>query len=159
MGVGHSTIFTAPVWNDSFAIDSNQQVCTSSWGVASSFSTKLGVQYEPLTYWINTPGEIHLLAIGSSVWVWDWFNSHWSYTGDATYPERKQAADFAVAQLNKPYNWLFANKWNTDAYYCSSLVWRAWFNVNSKYDLSPASPICAPMDIYNSLNKRFVYQE
>jgi len=38
----------------------------------------------------------------------------------------KQAVDYASSKLGSNYNYNFLNKWNTDKFYCSQLVWRAY---------------------------------
>lgn len=43
------------------------------------------------------------------------------------------AARYAESRKGFGYNWSFGNKWTTDRFYCSQLVWRAWYNQG--YDL------------------------
>jgi len=66
--------------------------------------------------------------------VWEWFNSRTVFI-PASAQEAQTAVAYARSQIGKPFNWGFLNKFNTEAYYCSSLVWRAWYSVNPKYDL------------------------
>lgn len=37
-----------------------------------------------------------------------------------------QAVDYASSKMGSSYNYNFLNKWNTDKFYCSQLVWRAY---------------------------------
>ena len=49
------------------------------------------------------------------------------------------AANYAMAQEGKPYIIPLiptAVKWREDTFYCSQLVWRAWYNVSSDFDVS-----------------------
>ncbi|MZI81965.1 hydrolase [Clostridium butyricum] len=38
----------------------------------------------------------------------------------------KQAVDYASSKIGSNYNYNFLNKWKTDKFYCSQLVWRAY---------------------------------
>lgn len=38
----------------------------------------------------------------------------------------EQAADYASSKIGCSYNYNFLNKWKTDTFYCSQLVWRAY---------------------------------
>ncbi|EHI97416.1 cell wall-associated hydrolase-like protein [Clostridium sp. DL-VIII] len=37
-----------------------------------------------------------------------------------------QAVDYATSKIGSSYNYNFLNKWKTDKFYCSQLVWRAY---------------------------------
>lgn len=45
---------------------------------------------------------------------------------NATYQAKEIARTFAGNQKGKPYNWSFYKPERLDAYYCSSLIWRAY---------------------------------
>ncbi|MBN7575800.1 MULTISPECIES: YiiX/YebB-like N1pC/P60 family cysteine hydrolase [Clostridium] len=38
----------------------------------------------------------------------------------------EQAVDYATSKIGSSYNYNFLNKWKTDTFYCSQLVWRAY---------------------------------
>lgn len=38
----------------------------------------------------------------------------------------EQAVDYASSKIGSSYNYNFLNKWNTDKFYCSQLVWRSY---------------------------------
>ncbi|NOW07175.1 YiiX/YebB-like N1pC/P60 family cysteine hydrolase [Clostridium beijerinckii] len=38
----------------------------------------------------------------------------------------EQAVDYASSKIGSSYNYNFLNKWKTDTFYCSQLVWRAY---------------------------------
>ena len=63
--------------------------------------------------------------------------SHASVQRINTWPlsstRRQTAADYAYRQLGKPYNWLFVDKWRTDAFYCSQLCWAAYYHPSPWY--------------------------
>ena len=44
------------------------------------------------------------------------------------------ATIFAQDQIDKLYNKVFVNKWRTDKYYCSQLVWRAYYEADVDID-------------------------
>jgi len=46
---------------------------------------------------------------------------------------RQTAADYALNQLGKGYNWIFVDKWRTDAFYCSQLCWSAYYRPSPWY--------------------------
>lgn len=63
--------------------------------------------------------------------------SHASVQRVNTWPlssnRRQTAADYARNQLGKPYNWIFIDKWRTDAFYCSQLCWAAYYRPSPWY--------------------------
>ena len=63
--------------------------------------------------------------------------SHASVQRVNTWPlssdRRQTAADYAYKQLGKPYNWIFVDKWRTDAFYCSQLCWAAYYHPSPWY--------------------------
>ncbi|MBN2097967.1 MAG: hypothetical protein JW753_00065 [Dehalococcoidia bacterium] len=63
--------------------------------------------------------------------------SHASVQRVDTWPlssnRRQTAADYAYKQLGKPYNWIFVDKWRTDAFYCSQLCWAAYYRPSPWY--------------------------
>jgi uncharacterized protein YycO len=63
--------------------------------------------------------------------------SHASVQRVDTWPlsssRRQTAANYALNQLGKPYNWIFVDKWRTDAFYCSQLCWAAYYRPSPWY--------------------------
>lgn len=63
------------------------------------------------------------------------------------------AAAYAARQVGKPYSWDFFNKYRTDQFYCSQLVWRAWLSVGIDTETgSIPNGVVAPADLVNSSN-------
>lgn len=52
----------------------------------------------------------------------------------------------ANSRVGAEYNWNYANKWATDKFYCSQLVWRAWINQGFDLDKDGGS-IILPTDL------------
>jgi uncharacterized protein YycO len=63
--------------------------------------------------------------------------SHTSVQRVDTWPlsssRRQTAVNYALNQLGKPYNWIFVDKWRTDAFYCSQLCWAAYYRPSPWY--------------------------
>lgn len=90
--------------------------------------------------WMNSQGSLQLRPYGASL-------------SDYT-----TAANYAIQQVGKPYNWNFFNKTTTDAFYCSQLVWLSWLEVGINTETgSPPNGIIAPADLVNSSNTYIVY--
>jgi hypothetical protein len=58
----------------------------------------------------------------------------------------RTAAQDARFQIGKPYNWNYLNKKRVDKFYCSQLVWRAWYNRGRDID-GDGGLIVTPNDI------------
>jgi len=90
-------------------------------------------------------GSSALFSIGPDGENGVWWNSrsllhqysHASVQRVDTWPlssnRRQDAADYARNQLGKPYNWIFVDKWRTDAFYCSQLCWAAYYHPSPWY--------------------------
>ena len=90
-------------------------------------------------------GSSALFSIGPDGDNGVWWNSqsrlkeysHASVQRVDTWPlssnRRQTAADYARNQLGKPYNWIFVDKWRTDAFYCSQLCWAAYYRPSPWY--------------------------
>ena len=90
-------------------------------------------------------GSSSLFSIGPDGDNGVWWNSrsllhqysHASVQRVDTWPlssnRRQNAADYARNQLGKPYNWIFIDKWRTDAFYCSQLCWAAYYHPSPWY--------------------------
>lgn len=53
---------------------------------------------------------------------------------DAPPEVRRAAADYALAQVGKPFSWRYFHKGRTDAFYCSQLAWSAYQQVGIDLD-------------------------
>lgn len=53
---------------------------------------------------------------------------------DAPESVRRAAADYALAQVGKPFSWRYTDKTRTDAFYCSQLAWQAYAQVGINLD-------------------------
>ncbi len=174
--IGHAAIITengANIdWSNAMAL-----ITTSSWagfgasdGASSSNGaywpgSTSGVQREPLSVWTSTdtrsPTIVQIGKAGNLTWVFSWFNLYPVFNA-ASASERESAASNAISYIGKPYNYFLANKWWIDAFYCSSLVWRSWYNVSTDYDLDDGifDVWVAPLDIIiaDDVNKITSYQ-
>lgn len=154
---GHTTICANSAtgyWQSAWEADPwGSRIAVSSWGMDSGYaigytdpgdiwmpdvSAKPGVGNESLAYWLNMVGSVPNTTMsihknGVKYWVWNWFNSHYEIN-EASKAEGQAAADIANSKRGLPYNMLVVNKYREDCYYCSSLTWRAWYSVNSKFD-------------------------
>ena len=94
--------------------------------------------------------------------VWDW-----RYKGQQVWAlkiknksnaEHKKAANWADQQRYKPYNYNFADRNRTDAFYCSQLVWAAVKNaLNIDISNNPFGASIFPMTLLDSLELIQVY--
>jgi uncharacterized protein YycO len=70
----------------------------------------------------------------------------------ATTTNKTNAVNYATAQLYEPYS-IFSGRWTESDWYCSKLVWRAWynqgFNVEGKAGEAPGTHV-TPGDILDS---------
>ena len=94
---------------------------------------------------VKYQGSSALFSIGPDGENGVWWNSrsllhqysHASVQRVDTWPlssnRRQNAADYARNQLGKPYNWIFIDKWRTDAFYCSQLCWAAYYHPSPWY--------------------------
>ncbi|MBR6079038.1 MAG: hypothetical protein IKP60_02640 [Treponema sp.] len=143
--IGHASIMCKDYWDSKFDRDGFEKttMTSSPKDMSAQWPGKIdGVQYEPIGYWAgNAPGSagsVKILEAQGQRWVWDWFRS--GFRPYATSDEQgSMAANYAMAQEGKPYIIPLiptAVKWREDTFYCSQLVWRAWYNVSSDFDVS-----------------------
>lgn len=59
------------------------------------------------------------------------------------------AVNYANSQVGKPYNLNFLDKYRTDRFYCSQLVWHAWMSQGVDCDSNDGDAVL-PSDIANS---------
>lgn len=77
----------------------------------------------------------------------------------STTSRREKAAKYAESKVGKAYNNNFLDKWNETKFYCSQLVWRAWYNQGINIDNKPNDNIVSPVEIGNSSNTyKFEYK-
>ncbi|MDM8001096.1 MAG: YiiX/YebB-like N1pC/P60 family cysteine hydrolase [Dehalococcoidia bacterium] len=74
--------------------------------------------------WWNSQSQLHQYSHASVQRVDTW---------PLSSNRRQTAADYAREQLGKPYNWIFVDKWRTDAFYCSQLCWAAYYHPSPWY--------------------------
>ena len=81
------------------------------------------------------------------------------YVKGASYRECRDAVDYCMDQIGEPYN-IFTGRWSEDEWYCSKLVWRAWYNQG--YDIEgrryePRGTHVTPGDILDSSLTKVFY--
>lgn len=89
---------------------------------------------------------------GVRIWPNDWGTRYdmvrglWVSGADgAAY---QYVANYAEAQVGKPYNYNFFDVTTTSSFYCSQLVWRAWYNATG-IDLNDGGAVW-PVDLIES---------
>ena len=132
-----------------------------------------GVQYEPIGYWAGTAS-----CSANKVTVLDVLRTEIEYYEDydeeneeyfmnsryihvpTTYEDHVKAYNNAEKYLGKPYPRLFKkafpwnNKKNKDVFYCSQLIWRAWYDVDNDCTLSTALYYISPSNLVKSSNSK-----
>lgn len=76
----------------------------------------------------------------------------------ATYQAKEIARKFAGNQKGKPYNYLFHKPERTDAYYCSSLIWRAYKEAGHGIN-GGSDKIVTPYDIVKDKDTKAYYKK
>ncbi|MBM7614479.1 hypothetical protein [Alkaliphilus hydrothermalis] len=118
--------------------------CISSWPGSKSPSGIDGVQYE-YRYWDNL-SKVYGLRVNGS-----------------TSTSRQNAVNNATAIVSKsprlPYNWFFLNKFTTNSYYCSQLVWRAWSDAGINIDRFPYDTVVSPAELTGSHMTTVYYKD
>lgn len=103
---------------------------------------------------------IESFAEGVGWYINDWdtrgygnvFEYKVNYSGSAA----TNAALYAQIQVGDPYNYNFFNVWTESKFYCSQLVWRAWYNQG--YDIDGLSNgVVAPVDLTHANNATIIY--
>jgi hypothetical protein len=162
--IGHAAIMAGDQ-SAYIQYNSETRATVSSWGMdfqvkknGGSWAAWDGVQKEPAWIWTEYYADHNLyqvhynLLVTPSVWSWTWY---WE-TRPTSATENISAKDYARAQEKKPYNYFLPSKLSTDAFYCSSLVWRSWYQVHTNLDLCPL-PWIAPADIALDDNVTKIY--
>ena len=70
---------------------------------------------------------------------------------NAYYTRCIEAQNYAHSKIGYPYNDNWLNKWPTNKYYCSQLVWAAYYWTNPRIDIdaTPNNNWVSPDDIFN----------
>ncbi len=127
-----SGIDFALVGHASLAETSGGVWAISSWPESKSPSGINGVQYE-YRYWDNL-SKIYALRVKGS-----------------TASTRSNAVNNAINIVSRsprpPYNWFFLNKFTTSSFYCSQLVWRAWYDAGVNIDRFPYDTVVSPAEL------------
>lgn len=94
-------------------------------------------------------------------WDNDWANRYSMVRGlwvkGAKSDHYRKAAEYSVAQIGKPYNYNFFDVETTSAFYCSQLVWRAWYNAKG-VDLNDGGAVW-PVDLIESPHTTVFYSQ
>lgn len=159
--VGHASIMRSSEWHESWNKNALGRATVTSYPKDKNamWPDKTdGVQYEPIGIWTGNSGgssrHVTIYDVGHSKWVWNWFKSHYEFKNAPT-SAYNAAADFAISQIGKKYNWNFMGKDIESSYYCSSLCYKSWRKQSSDYDVSWGF-IASPSDIATSHNTRAV---
>lgn len=67
-------------------------------------------------------------------WKTRYSSPHGYWVTSAESGDYQAAAKYAESQMYDPYSIDFWDKYRTDEFYCSSLVWRAWYNQGEDID-------------------------
>lgn len=93
-------------------------------------------------------------------WPNDWATRYSHVRGlwvsGANTTHYNNAAAYARSQIGKPYNYNFFNVSTTNSFYCSQLVWRAWYNQG--WDLNDGLAVW-PVDLVESPHTIIFYSK
>lgn len=84
----------------------------------------------------------------SNDWKTRYANPHAYMINYIDVLDYNKAAQYAEIQVNEPYSLNFSDKWATNKWYCSQLVWRAWYNRGTNLDYNGGNEVW-PGDIVN----------
>lgn len=74
--------------------------------------------------------------------------------------EDKEAANWCYDQLGKPYNWNYFNTSTRDKFYCSQLVWAAFYdNFGIDLSMSAFGSAIHPSELVDSSNTNIIYEK
>jgi uncharacterized protein YycO len=115
-------------------------------------------QYNTLESYGKYSGDLN----GVKWWTTDWSTRYTHFKGcipnGATSTQRNNAGFYALNQYGEPYNMDFWDKWTTDAWYCSQLGWRSWYEQGYDTDSNGSSAVW-PVDVYQSSSLRTLYSQ
>jgi uncharacterized protein YycO len=100
------------------------------------------------------------VTTGSNNWNTTKTTCYGVTTYGTTAYEDDQASYYAYAQIGKPYNWVYPDRWTRSKFYCSQLVYAAYLDLYG-IDLDTAAFLSAvhPMELVNSSNTYTIYQK
>lgn len=117
-----------------------------------------GVQYEPTVYWVSTQlgaNNVSIVEAQRKVTVVGSNGKNSTQYEVASEADANSAVNYAENQLNKPYDWQLWWKYDTTEFYCSSLLWRAWYETNKDYSFNSGAWI-TPAAIESSAKTKLV---
>lgn len=93
-----------------------------------------------------------------------WYYNDWDTRYDKVFEYRVnysggqnvRAAAYAEKQVGDPYNYNFFNVWTESKFYCSQLVWRAWYENGADLD-GLSNGVVAPVDLTHANNATIIY--
>lgn len=98
-----------------------------------------------------------------------WGPNDWNYSKQTAYGaevkgvtsmEAQLAANWCLNQEGKPYNYNFFDTMTRDRFYCSQLVWAAFYDLyNVDISTSDFGTAIYPMEILNSPNVQVIYRK
>ncbi|MCK4394057.1 VWA domain-containing protein [Candidatus Bipolaricaulota bacterium] len=118
--------------------------------------TFLGERAGHVGLYVGGGRVIEALKVGvreTSIATWDERTEAMLLDVSATFEVREEAVDFARGQLGKPYdfNWTQKNPdYNEPRWYCSELVWAAYFNQGVNLEYTPDQWAVTPSEIVMS---------
>lgn len=136
---GHSSMMAFDTWSDGWDNNGLARTTITSYPQRTKphknvyWDGKIdGVQLEPLGMWAgDDTGSVKITCI---------------YDVQKKIARKKyepaptedyiKAADYAMAQIGKPYNWNFGSKGSEEKFYCSSLVYKSWQRISEQYNMS-----------------------
>lgn len=137
--LGHASMMCKDKFEDEWKTSNASRTTITSFplNLTTTWSGQTdGVQYEPIGYWCGDKAakKVSILDVRSK--TWRWFRPP-DYAA-ASSEEYARAVENAKDYLGKPYNMnlVFGGMWSTEKFYCSSLVFRAWYQVDKKYKLN-----------------------
>lgn len=90
-------------------------------------------------------------------WPAKWDNMAAMWVSGAEGSDYNSVGNYAYRQIGKPYNYVVYDYEREDQFYCSQLVWRAWYNRG--WDLDDNRFIIFPSDIYNDDDTVVFYEQ
>jgi len=149
LNFGHAAIWRLD--GDPDRYNDNSPVAMASWGINPDpnypMHERNGVGHDYRRCWSQSN------TYGLRVTDNDGFD-----TSDYLATQAEIYAEFQRA-LGRPYNYAWCMKWRTNAFYCSQLVWRCWYNKG--YDIDSGDfGLCgavSPEEIYLDNNTRCMY--
>jgi len=155
LSFGHAAIWR--LVGDPYPDDPDSPVAMSSWGIdpdpVDPQHERNGVGYDYRRHWARS-------APNTTYYGLRVINNSGSDTSNYVATQAEQYAEVQRA-LRRPYNYAWWDKWRTDSFYCSQLVWRCWFNQGYDIDsgdfMGGVVEAATPEEIYLDNNTRYMY--